>query len=193
MNAHVVSPLVRAPLTMLGPEPVIVTGSVTLRPHRLADADAIAASLSDGRVSSMLARVPAPYFRQDALDWLVPVTSGLLPGWRLAVTCGDDTHLGSVSIEPRGGRWELGYWVNRFFWSRGIGRAAVHAALDRFFRRMPEAEVDASIFADNPASLELARKLGFEVTGCEEVYSAGRASMVMAITLTLDAAGLTRP
>ncbi len=82
MNAHVTSPLARAPLTALGPEPVIVAGDVTLRPHRLADADAIAASLSDGRVSSMLARVPAPYFRQDALDWLVPVTSGLLPGWR---------------------------------------------------------------------------------------------------------------
>ncbi len=121
MNAHVVSPLVRPPSTMLGPEPVIAAGSVTLRGHRLADADAIAASLADGRVSSMLARVPAPYFRQDALDWLVPVTSGLLPGWRLAVTCGDDTHLGSVSIEPRRGVGSSATGSTASSGARGLG------------------------------------------------------------------------
>ncbi len=92
-----------------------------------------------------------------------------------------------MSIERRHGAFELGYWVNRFFWGKGIGSRAVHAALERFFRRMPEAAVTASIFADNAASLALARKLGFEVTGCAEVYSAARATMVMAITLRIDA------
>ena len=80
-------------MLMPGPSPVIQTGRLTLRPHRLGDADAIAESLSDFAVTRMLARVPAPYDRQDALDWLVQHTSGLGIDWELAITEGDDAHV----------------------------------------------------------------------------------------------------
>ena len=99
---------------MPGPAPVISTARLTLRPHRLSDAPAIAESLSDFAVTRMLSRVPAPFDRQDALDWLVPVTSGALPDWPLAITGKDDVHIGNVSIELRHGRWHLGYWLNRY-------------------------------------------------------------------------------
>ena len=76
-----------------GPLPVITTDRLVLRPHRLSDADAIADTLSDFAVTRMLARVPAPYDRQDALDWLVPVTAGGMPDWQFAITAGDDAHI----------------------------------------------------------------------------------------------------
>jgi len=92
-----------------GPCPVIQTARLTLRPHRLSDADAIAQSLSDYQVSRMLARVSAPYHRQDALDWLIRQSSGLTADWTLAITTGDDVHIGCVGIELRHGQWHLGY------------------------------------------------------------------------------------
>lgn len=173
-----------------GPVPVVTTPRLTLRPHRLADADAIAESLSDFAITRMLARVPAPYDRQDALDWLVPVTSGSLPDWHLAVTDGDDTHIGVVSVELRHGRWHLGYWLNRYFWRRGYMSEAVAAVLERFSRRMPESAVHSGVFADNPASLRLQEKLGFRMTGCAEIYSFARNTMVSHVETVLQPGAL---
>lgn len=177
-------------MLMPGPTPVIQTGRLTLRPHRLSDADAIAESLSDFAVTRMLARVPAPYDRQDALDWLVQHTSGLGIDWQLAITEGDDTHIGCVGIELRHSRWHLGYWLNRYYWRRGIMTEAVKAALERFARRMPEVAVHSGAFADNPASLKLQQKLGFEIIGCSEIYSFARNTMVPHIETVLKPGAL---
>lgn len=169
-----------------GPCPVIATKRLVLRPHRLSDAEAIAGSLSDFKVSRMLARVPQPFDRQDALDWLVPQASGLLPGWALAITAGnDDVHIGTVNLELRRGRWHLGFWLNRFYWDRGYMSEAVRATLDRFIRRMPEVPVHSGAFADNLASLNVQRKLGFRISDAGELFSQAQNRMVPHIETTL--------
>ncbi len=176
-----------------GPCPVIETARLTLRPHRLSDADAIAQSLGDYQVSRMLARVSAPYHRQDALDWLVRQGSGLIAGWTLAITTGDDVHIGCVGLELRHGQWHLGYWLNRYYWGKGYAGEAVHAAVERFFMRMPETALHSGVFADNAASLKLQQKIGFEITGCAQIYALARAGMVSHIETRLTAADLRAP
>jgi RimJ/RimL family protein N-acetyltransferase len=173
-----------------GPEPVIRTPRLTLRPHRLSDADAMAESLSDFALTRMLARVPAPYHRQDALDWLVPRSAGLAGDWALAITTDDDVHIGAVAIERRHDRWHLAYWLNRYYWRRGIMTEAVAATLERFSRRMPNAPVHSGVFVDNPASLKLQAGLGFRITGCGEVYSFARNTMVAHVETLLSPGGL---
>ncbi|OLP56021.1 hypothetical protein BJF92_19525 [Rhizobium rhizosphaerae] len=181
-------PVVRDP----GPAPVVAAGPVHLRPFRLADADAVANSLSDQAAARMLLGVPAPYLRQDALDWLMLATSGLLPGWRLAVTMADDVTIGAVNILPKAGHWTLDYWLSRFYWRRGLARQAVSAALDRFFQRMPEAEILTLTPADDAAALRLQAGLGFTVTGCREAFVEARGRMVLMIEARVDAAALRR-
>ena len=176
-----------------GPCPVIETARLVLRPHKLSDADAVAQSLADYQVSRMLARVPVPYHRQDALDWLVSQGSGLIAGWTLAITTGDDVHIGSVGIELRHGQWHLGYWLNRYYWNRGYASEAVHAAIERFFRRMPATTLHSGVFADNAGSLKLQKKLGFEITGCSQVYALARNGMVSHIETMITAAVLRAP
>ena len=185
MNA--MRPEPAAPLsTDPGACPTISTARLLLRPHRASDADVIAQSLGDFQVARMLARVPVPYDRQDAAEWLNLVTAGLLPGWALAVTTGDDVHIGCVSLERRGGEWHLGYWLNRFFWRRGYMSEAVHAAAGRFLMRMPGTEIHSGVFADNPASLKVQAASGFRVTGCGEVFSLARNAMVPHIETRLS-------
>lgn len=181
-----------------GPAPVIETERLRLRPHRLADAEAIASSLGDFQVARMLARVPAPYHQQDALDWLNRQTANALPAnalpdWTLAITAGDDVHIGCVGIELMRGEWHVGYWLNRFYWGRGLMSEAVHAAVERFFRRMPETVLRAGVFADNPASLKVQEKVGFRITGCSQVYALARNAMVAHIETRLTAVDLRRP
>ena len=179
-NAMSVSVLKPRPLTKPtpGPCPVITTERLVLRPHRVADADNIAASLGDFQVTRMLSRVPTPYHRQDALDWLSPKISGLMPDWTFAVTEADDVHIGTLSLEIRHGCWHLGYWLNRFYWGRGFVSEAAPAAIERFFRRMPETPLYSGAFADNPASLKIQQKLGFRITGCRDLFCLARNAMV---------------
>lgn len=176
-----------------GPCPTIETRRLVLRPQRLSDAGSIAESLGDFEVTRMLARVPAPYHRQDALEWLILRTSGTLPDWDFAITCGDDTLIGVVSVELLNGQWRLGYWLNRFYWGKGYMTEAVAGVIERFFRRMPDGELRSGVFADNPASLKVQQKLGFHITGCEEVYALARASMVAHIDTSLTAEHFTMP
>ena len=176
-----------------GPCPVIETARLTLRPHRLSDADAVAQSLGDYQISRMLARVPVPYHRQDALDWLVRQTAGLNGDWTLAITTGDDVHIGCVGIELRHGQWHLGYWLNRYYWGRGYASEAVHAAVGRFFQRMPGTVLHSGVFADNAASLTLQKRLGFEITGCTQIYALARNSLVSHIETRITAGDLRKP
>jgi RimJ/RimL family protein N-acetyltransferase len=170
-----------------GPCPVIETERLVLRPHRLEDADAIATSLGDFAVARMLTRVPVPYDRQDGLDWLNMVTSGLKPDWSFAITL-DGTHVGVVSIELLHGLWHLGYWLNRFYWGRGLMTEATDAALDRFFRRMPAVEIATGAFTDNPASLRLLERRGCRIIGVKDVYSRARNGLVPLIDMRLGQA-----
>jgi len=176
-----------------GPCPTIETERLVLRPQRLTDAGSIADTLADFQVTRMLARVPAPYYKQDALEWLILRTSGTLPDWDFAITTGDDTLIGVVSVERRHGQWHLGYWLNRFYWGKGYMTEAVGAVVERFFRRMSNEVLHSGVFADNPASLNVQEKLGFRITGCSEVYAVARATMVAHIDTELTAEGFVRP
>ena len=171
-------PMERILITGPGPCPTVTTARLTLRPHRMSDAEAIAQSLADFQVSRMLARVPAPYDRQDATEWLSVASTDLNEGWAFAITAGDDVHIGCVSFERRRGGWELGYWLNRFYWRRGYMSEAVHAATARFLMRMPGTEIRSGVFADNLASLRVQEKAGFRITGCSDVFSVARGAMV---------------
>lgn len=192
MNAAVVQAATGRQLSP-GPSPVIRSSRLVLRPHRLGDADSIAVSLADFKVARMLSRVPQPYDRQDALDWLMRQTSGLLPDWNLAITTGDDIHIGVVGLELRQDGWHLGYWLNHYYWDRGYMTEAAGAILERFFRRMPETVVRSGAFADNLASLNIQSKLGFRITDATETFSIARNCTVPMIETRLSPEDLRNP
>lgn len=176
-----------------GPCPTIETSRLILRPHRMSDADAIAQSLSDFAISRMLTRVPLPFHRQDAIDWLSQSTSALSKDWSLAITTGDDTHIGVVSIELRHGLWNMGYWLNRYYWGKGHMSEAAYAVTERFFMRMPEVTLHSGAFADNAASLRIQEKLGFAITRTDTLYSIARGIASPHIETKLAQAGFRRP
>ncbi|MDO1584755.1 GNAT family N-acetyltransferase [Rhizobium oryzicola] len=176
-----------------GPCPIIETNRLVLRPHRMSDADAIASSLNDWQVVRMLARVPLPYSRDDAFDWLNTIRSGTLPDWCLAITEGDGVHIGCVSLEIRHGHWHLGYWLNRFYWGHGLMTEAVSAVIERFLRRMPQTDIHSGAFADNQASLRIQEKLGFRIQRCSDIYSLSRSAMVPHLETRLSAENFQRP
>lgn len=176
-----------------GPCPVIETARLTLRPHRLDDAAAIADSFREFGVTRMLRRVPMPYYKQDALEWLLPRVASVLPDWTFAVTTANDAHIGAVALEFRQGIWYLGYWLAREHWGKGLMTEAVSVAVQRFFRQMPGVTLHSGFFADNRASFRVQEKLGFHLTGCSDVYSSARQAMVLHIDTALEARDFRTP
>jgi RimJ/RimL family protein N-acetyltransferase len=191
-------------------QPTIRTGGLTLRKPVLADASAIAGILANYQVAKMLTRVPQPYHLEDAEDWLSSVLSGDAKGWVFAITKGgvrgliysgamvannnsDDTLIGIVSIEWRQGGertgWHLGYYLAEDHWGKGIMSDAANAVIARFFGLKMGETLFSGVIADNPASLRVQEKLGFDVTGVQEIYAVPRAEMVKVITTELTFGG----
>ncbi|SIR22929.1 Protein N-acetyltransferase, RimJ/RimL family [Rhizobium sp. RU35A] len=185
--------LARPPRTMgaLGPCPIIETRHLVLRAHQMSDADAIANSLGDWQVTRMLSRVPAPYSRSDAVDWLNANRTST--DWHFAITEGDGVHIGCVAVELRHGRWHLGYWLNRFYWGQGLMTEAAGAVVERFFRRMPETVLHSGAFADNAASLRIQEKLGFSILRCADLFSMARNAMAPHLETSLTAEAFRQP
>jgi len=191
-------------------QPLIRTGRLTLRRPEARDAEAIAEALANYRVAMMLTRVPQPYHLEDAEDWLAAIGEPGPEAWIFAVTLGgvrailapeieaangnvSDQLIGVVSIEWRetGNRagWHIGYWLSEQHWGKGIMTDAVNAAIARFFSVMMGETLFSSVMADNPASLRIQGKLGFDVTGVEDAYSESRAASARLITTELTFGG----
>src|SRR5206468_11939592 len=62
------------------------------------------------------------------------------------------------------GAVELGYWLARPFWGRGLATEAC-TALIAIARALGLERIEGSHFLDNPASGRVLEKLGFEPTG----------------------------
>lgn len=164
----------------------IATPRLVLRQPRPGDVDAIAEGLADYAVAKMLTRVPRPYHRQDARDWLARIADEESRTSALAITRADDRLIGVVSLAGALAGPRLGYWLARGHWNRGFMSEAVAAMLAHHFAARPEARVRSAVMADNPASLRLQEKLGFAVIGCGQAYSAARGRAVTIIETAVD-------
>ena len=142
------------------------TARLLLRPGWAEDAPALAAAIGDERIVRNLATAPWPYRLRDAEAFLAQPRDPLLPTFLIFERTDTDPHLlGSCGLGRRSsGAVEMGYWVARRHWGRGIATEASHALLD-IARTLQLPRLQASHFLDNPASGRVLEKLGLEPIG----------------------------
>ena len=73
---------------------------------------------------------------------------------------------GNVLSFERDGIRELGYWISRAFWGKGVATAAVAAFLEVDTKR----PLHAKVVGDNHGSVRVLEKSGFTLVGSERVY-----------------------
>src|SRR5262249_37435179 len=110
---------------------VLVTRRLTLRPPALLDAEDIALWLSNWKVARMLARVPFPYQRKDAEEWIASLAEK--PAAHLVYTIHRERLIGVVSIEGGGDEPVLGYWLAEPWHGKGFMTEAAAALLAHAF------------------------------------------------------------
>lgn len=88
-------------------------------------------------------------------------------------------HLGSW---VQAGQREVGYWLGREFWGRGIASAALRLLL----AEVPVRPLHAHVAQHNAASIRVLQKCGFVITGREKIPTTPGAE-IEELTLTLSA------
>ena len=142
------------------------TERLLLRPGWAEDAPALFAAIADEGVVRNLASAPWPYRLRDAEAFLASPRDPVLPSLLIFERGTAEPRLvGACGLGRRpSGAVELGYWIARAFWGRGIASEACAALID-IARTLGLPSIEGSHFLDNPASGRVLEKLGFEPIG----------------------------
>ncbi|THV29036.1 GNAT family N-acetyltransferase [Glycomyces paridis] len=94
----------------------------------------------------------------------------------------EDRLVGSIAAFVIEGETEVTYWIDRSVWGRGV---ATHA-LAELLQTVETRPLFARAASDNAGSLIVLRKAGFQPTGTEVSYAAGRDADIEETILRLD-------
>ena len=148
-----------------GSSPVLETERLILRAPRLGDVKAVAALANDKRIAENTRRIPHPYTRADAEDFISAVN---VPNGEIAFLItlrADDTIIGACGIAIQDEAPDVGYWLGVKYWGNGYATEAVRAAIDFAFTELEHETIYAGARVTNPASRRILEKCGFQWTG----------------------------
>lgn len=151
---------------------IVVSDQVHLSEFRASDKDALIAHLNDRDISDRTLRIPFPYTDAAADEWLALVAritqqQGRPVQW--AIRSADDALIGGCGFDGfqvgKSHRAEVGYWLAKPFWGRGIMTAVVQRVCRHAFEEFGLAKITAHVFSHNPASARVLEKCGFQEEG----------------------------
>ena len=139
-------------------------GCCVLRPWRASDAPIVTPLLGDRDVWLNLSdRVPHPYELQHA-EQFIATHSAKNPPENVAITV-DDKPVGGIGVFPGEGinrvSAEMGYWLGKPHWGKGIGSAALKAMTGYVAENFEFTRIFALVLARNPASARMLEKAGY--------------------------------
>ncbi|GGC62229.1 hypothetical protein GCM10011504_45600 [Siccirubricoccus deserti] len=154
------------------------TARLILRPLALEDAAPLHRLVNDWEVAKTLARVPFPYPRELADEWIASTWVQMAEGeaWHLAIEAAG-TLVGCVGLTldrpgggqpggPPGGKGaELGYWVGRPSWGQGLAPEAAGALSRWAIESLGLSTIHASALRDNLRSQAVLRRIGLQPAG----------------------------
>lgn len=151
--------------------PHLETKRLTLRPMTTADAPRVAEIGGDPEVARMIFRATVP--------WPVDVVERFLQEWRwqrelgfrLGISLkGSETLIGTIGVSrPElghvAGQPDIFYFFDLARRGNGFASEAVAAFADAVFACFEVPSLGADVFHDNPASMRVLEKVGFQRTG----------------------------
>lgn len=146
----------------------ITCATCLLRPLVPADAPSLAAHADDRDVwLNLRDRFPHPYTLADAEAYIASIPASPRPaGFGIVV---DGEAAGTIGLVPGSDierhTAEVGYWLGRRFWGRGVVSDALRAVTAYAFAELGMHRVFAVPFADNAASVRVLEKAGYVLEG----------------------------
>jgi len=148
-----------------GSIPVLETERLILRAPRLEDAKVLAALANDKRIAENTRRIPHPYKRSDAEDFITAVNVPAGGEIAFLITLRDGTVVGACGIAMQDGAPDVGYWLGVKHWNKGYATEATRAVIDYAFTELGHDTLHAGARVTNPASRRILEKCGFQWMG----------------------------
>ncbi len=147
---------------------------IEIRKTKLSDAEALRELINDKEVLKQLSGYPCPCplsrIRKDIekgiKDWKTKKAFSF-------TIVADDKIAGSIILENPSkdkGRYDLGFFVGRKFWGKGIATEAIKQAVKLGFQNLKLYRIQADNDSDNPASGRAMEKAGFRFEGVRKKY-----------------------
>lgn len=159
------------------------TERLTLRPLRPEDAADLHRLINVWDVARWLSRVPFPYPRELADNWIASTRRQLAEGsaWHLAIVGQDgDTEVlvGCVGLtrKPDTRTAELGYWVAPRFWGHGVATEAAGRLARWALANLDLDLITAHVLEENERSAAVLRRIGLREVGKGEADFLARSS-----------------
>lgn len=139
-----------------------------LRPWSYDDVNALVAAANDRDVSATLRdSFPYPYRKEHAIDWITYALE-VIPVCHFAIVV-DGKASGGIGLTLQRDVFrysaEIGYWLAKEHWGKGIMSQAVQAVSDYALHELGMTRVFAGTFDNNAASGRILEKAGFVLEG----------------------------
>ena len=151
---------------------IVVNDQVHLSEFRPSDKPALIEHLNDRDIYDRTLRIPFPYTEADADEWLAlaaKITQQQGQPVHFAIRTGDDSLIGGCGFDGfqvgKSHRAEVGYWLAKPYWGRGIMTAVVQRGCQHAFDEFGLVKITAHVFTHNPASARVLEKCGFQQEG----------------------------
>jgi len=151
---------------------ILVNATIHLSEIRPSDKRAYVEHLNDKDIYDRTLRIPFPYTDTHADEWLALVEKsskqhGQPVNW--AIRNEADSMIGGIGFDSlalgKSHRAEIGYWLAKPYWGRGIMTAVVQRVCQHAFEGFGLAKITAHVFSHNPASARVLQKCGFREEG----------------------------
>ena len=143
-----------------------------LRPYRKWDEKSLIENINDRNVSKFMSKVPYPYTMKDAKKWVNECRKSNKNKTALsfAIDIGGKIigGIGLMNIEKR--MAELGYWLGKKYWNKGIMTEAVKLVTNLGFKKLKLGRIYATIFVKNRASAKALENNGYKFEGLMKKY-----------------------
>ena len=148
--------------------PTLTEGTLTLRPPREEDVDAVTVACQDPEIQRWTF-VPRPYRREHAIEWIGGAPGAARAGETVNLLAFEDGALaGSFSIleiDQERGYGEIGYWVAPDARRRGVATRATRLLHDWATQQLGLSQLEIIPHEDNGPSRRVAESTGYVDTG----------------------------
>jgi RimJ/RimL family protein N-acetyltransferase len=123
--------------------------------------------LNNNNVTDWLYKIPVPYTKKDAKDWIRFCKKNKNNADNILYAIELENELiGGIGLHKRAEHcYETGYWVGEEYWGKGFATLALNEALDYAFNVLKIVRVQAYVFEGNKNSIRVLEKCGFKQEG----------------------------
>lgn len=150
---------------------ILQTQRLILRKPRLSDWKDVVEGVGDFEVSRNTLRIPYPYTKKDALDWIKKSNKkwNEKRGYTFAIELKKEKKLIGVidliDVDTFSGTADTGSWINRKYQRKGYITEAKIVVNEFAFNKLKLRKLNSRVFSDNIASNKVQERIGYKLEG----------------------------